>query len=550
MFDFFFEKNQKTPVSQTPYDLKSRLVTLIILDGFGVHPDPLGNSVLQAKTPFLDKAWTYGTSTLLHASGTHVGLPPEEPGNSEVGHLNIGTGQVVYQSLPRINDAIASGDFAEIEEVRLAFEEAQNRKVNVHLMGILTTAGVHGHIDHLYALMDVAKSYGISPFLHLMMDGRDTPATDGYFFLSKLVQKIKETHSGKIASVMGRIYGMDRDNRSERTEKAYNAMVGLGERKSNDVFALIQECYKNNETDQFIIPTTIVDAENNAVGPIKDNDIVIFFNFREDRARQITKAFVIQDFDSFKRLNYPQNLYFVTMTGYSEDLQTHVIFPPKKVYDTLSSTISSAGLRQLHISETEKFMHISYFFNGGIEKPHPGEDFFNVPSPKVFDYAQVPEMSSYIIRDEVLYRLDHINEKPYSFIVINFANPDMIGHTGNLDAAVRACEVADECARDIVKKTVEKNGVAIIIADHGNCETMIDRITKKPDTMHTNNPIPFILVSDLRQISESKVEAIKIGTGKRATSTGILADVAPTILSILGLKAGNDMTGVNLLEVI
>ncbi len=550
IFDFFFEKNQKTPVSQTPYDLKSRLVTLIILDGFGVHPDPLGNSVLQAKTPFLDKAWTYGTSTLLHASGTHVGLPPEEPGNSEVGHLNIGTGQVVYQSLPRINDAIASGDFAEIEEVRLAFEEAQNRKVNVHLMGILTTAGVHGHIDHLYALMDVAKSYGISPFLHLMMDGRDTPATDGYFFLSKLVQKIKETHSGKIASVMGRIYGMDRDNRSERTEKAYNAMVGLGERKSNDVFALIQECYKNNETDQFIIPTTIVDAENNAVGPIKDNDIVIFFNFREDRARQITKAFVIQDFDSFKRLNYPQNLYFVTMTGYSEDLQTHVIFPPKKVYDTLSSTISSAGLRQLHISETEKFMHISYFFNGGIEKPHPGEDFFNVPSPKVFDYAQVPEMSSYIIRDEVLYRLDHINEKPYSFIVINFANPDMIGHTGNLDAAVRACEVADECARDIVKKTVEKNGVAIIIADHGNCETMIDRITKKPDTMHTNNPIPFILVSDLRQISESKVEAIKIGTGKRATSTGILADVAPTILSILGLKAGNDMTGVNLLEVI
>lgn len=551
ILDFFFEKaNKQEGLPKTKPDLRSKLVTLMILDGMGVHPDKLGNAVLQAKTPFLDKAWTYGLSTLIYASGTHVGLPVDEPGNSEVGHLNIGSGQVVYQSLPRINDSIANGDFENIEGVRKAFETAVERKSNIHFMGILTTAGVHGHIDHLFALLDVAKKYKVNPYMHLMLDGRDTPANDGYFFLSKLVQKTKELGIGKISSIMGRLYGMDRDNRWERTVKAYEAMVGIGERTAKDVFTFIQDVYKNNETDQFVLPTTMVDDQNNPVGPIKDNDVVVFFNFREDRARQITKAFVIDDFAGFKRNNYPKNLYFVTMTGYAEDLPTQVIFPPKKVYETLSSVISDAGLRQLHVSETEKFMHVTYFFNGGIEKPHPGEDFFNIPSPKVFDYSQIPQMSSFIIRDEVLYRLDHLNEKQYSFVLINFANPDMVGHTGNLEAGIRAVEVADECARDIAKKTVEKGGVAIIIADHGNCETMIDRITKKPDTAHTNNPVPFILVSDVRQFNESYNDSIKIGTGKKATPTGILADVAPTVLGVLGVKPGNDMTGVNLLEVL
>lgn len=549
--DFLFKKEDKSAEGLKPdLTLRRNLVTLIIMDGLGVHPDKLGNAVLQAKTPFLDKAWTNGLSTLIHASGTHVGLPVDEPGNSEVGHLNIGSGQVVYQSLPRINDAIATGDFENIDEVVKAFQTALDRKSNVHLMGILTTAGVHGHIDHLFALLDTSKKFGINPNMHLMLDGRDTPATDGYFFLSKLIQKTKELGIGKIASMMGRFYGMDRDNRWERTIKAYNAMVGIGERKAKDPFSFIQEAYKQNETDQFILPTTFVDSKDQPIGEIKDNDVVIFFNFREDRARQITKAFVIDDFQGFERLKAPKNLYFVTMTGYAEDLPTHVIFPPKKVYETLSSVLSRAGKRQLHISETEKFMHVTYFFNGGVEKPHPGEDFFNVPSPKVFDYSQIPQMSSYIIRDEVLYRLDHLNDKNYSFILINLANPDMVGHTGNLEAGIKAVEVTDECVRDITKKTVEKGGVTIIIADHGNCETMIDRITKKPDTAHTNNPVPFILVSDLRQINDSFTNVTKIGTGKKATPTGILADVAPTVLGVLGVKTGSDMTGVNLLEVI
>lgn len=550
ILDFFIEKKQSDDTTNVTPIVRSKLVTLIILDGFGIHPDKLGNAVLQANTPFLDKVWTNGISTLIHASGTHVGLPLDEPGNSEVGHLNIGTGQVVYQSLPRINDAISSGEFSTLDEIRIAFETAKTRNSNVHLMGILTTAGVHGHIDHLYALLDVAKSYNISPNIHVMLDGRDTPATDGYFFLSKLKQKIKELGIGKIATVMGRLYGMDRDNRWERTQLAFDAMVGIGESRSTDVFKLISEKYAANETDQFIVPTIIVNEQNQPVGAVQDNDVVIFFNFREDRARQITKAFVIEEFTSFVRRKAPKNLHFVTMTGYAEDLPTKVIFPPKKVQETLSTVLSNAGLRQLHISETEKFMHVSYFFNGGIEKPHPGEDFFNIPSPKVFDYSQYPEMSSYIIRDEILYRLDRLNEKPYSFIIINLANPDMVGHTGNLEAGIKACEVVDECARDIVTKTVEKGGAAVIIADHGNCETMIDRISKKPDTAHTNNPVPFILVSDLKQINSTNQNILKIGTGSRAVPTGILADVAPTILSVLGVKNGTDMSGVNLLEII
>lgn len=525
----------------------------MILDGLGVHPDKLGNAVLQSKTPFLDTIWSKGYSTLIHASGVHVGLPLGEPGNSEVGHLNIGSGQVVYQSLPRINDAIASGEFGEIEEIKKAFLEVKKRGSNMHFMGVLTAAGVHGNIEHLYALLEIAKKHDINPFIHVMLDGRDSPPTDGFYYVSKLNQKMKELGIGKIASVMGRLYGMDRDNRWERTEKAYNAMVGIGERTAKDVNTLIQDCYKREETDQFIIPTTMIDDEKNPIGPVKDNDIVFFYNFREDRARQITKVFVEDDFHGFRKNNEPKNIYFVTMTGYSEDLNTHVIFPPKKVFETLSSTVSDAGLKQLHVSETEKFMHVTYFFNGGIEKPHKGEEFFNVPSPKVFDYSAVPEMSAYIIRDEVLFKLNKLDKNPYSLIIINIANPDMVGHTGNLNAGVKACEVADEVTRDIVTKTIEKGGAAIIIADHGNCETMIDRETLKPHTAHTNNPVPFIVVADQSQITSTKEEKntlLKIGTGNKAKATGILADVAPTALSILGLKKGRDMTGVNLLEVI
>lgn len=551
MFSRLFKKNKNGATKSSGAAVHKDFVVLLILDGLGVHPDKMGNAVLQANTPFLDTAWTYGRSTLIHASGTHVGLPQDEPGNSEVGHINIGSGQVVYQSLPRINDAIQSGDLHENPEIRKMFDEVKKRGSNLHFLGILSAGGVHGHIEHLFHLIDLAKKEKVQPYIHAILDGRDTGMTDGYFYISKLVQKMKETGTGKLASVMGRLYGMDRDNRWERTQRAYNAMVGLGERKSTDPYSLLQESYKQGENDQIIIPTSIVDQAGNPVGAIKDNDVVLFYNFREDRARQITKVFVKDTFDKFTKANFPNNVYFTTMTGYSDDLDTHVVFPPKKVTETLSHVLSHNRLNQLHISETEKFMHVSYFFNGGIEMPHSGEDFFNIPSPKVFDYSNTPKMSAEIIKDEVIYRIDNMHKRKYSFILINFANPDMLGHTGNLDATVKANEFVDKCAKDIAFKVLEKNGALIMLADHGNCETMIDRVTKKVDTAHTNNPVPFIVLSDIAELTQADPKkVVKVGTGHNANVTGILADVAPTVLHILNVEPPQSMTGIDILSVI
>ncbi len=551
MLDWFFKKDTKANVNVVDETLKKEFVVLLILDGLGIHPDKEGNAVLGAKTPFLDRAWSMGKSTLLHASGTHVGLPSEEPGNSEVGHLNIGSGQVVYQSLPRINDAIAGGTFKDHEVIREMFAEVKGRGSKLHLVGILSAGGVHGHIEHLFELIDMCKANGVSPYIHAFLDGRDTGMTDGYFYLSKLIEKFKSTGVGKLASVMGRFYGMDRDKRWERTQMAYNAMVGLGQRAATDPFELVQSAYKAGENDQIFTPTTMMQENGQAVGPITSNDVVLFYNYREDRARQITKTFVLPEFTEFNRVNFPENLYFATMTGYEEGLPAKVIFPPKRIEQNLSTAISGANLNQLHISETEKFMHISYFFNGGVENPHPGEDFFNIPSPKVFDYSSTPQMSSEIIRDEVLYRLNNMQKKKYAFIVINLANPDMLGHTGNLGATITANEITDRISMDISTRALELGGAVMIIADHGNCETMIDRVTKKIDTAHTNNPVPFILLSDINQVKQGVSGKIfKIGTGPQASPTGILADVAPTILGVLNVPTPNTMTGVNLLSVI
>ncbi|KKR06028.1 MAG: 2,3-bisphosphoglycerate-independent phosphoglycerate mutase [candidate division WS6 bacterium GW2011_GWF2_39_15] len=551
MFSWLFKNTKEGKDRGDTQKIRKDLVVLLILDGLGVHPDKLGNAVLQSKTPFLDTAWTYGRSTLLHASGTHVGLPQDEPGNSEVGHLNIGSGQVIYQSLPRINDAIANGDLDENPVIREMFDEVKKRKSDLHLFGILSAGGVHGHIEHLFHLIDLAKKEGIQPYIHAMLDGRDTGATDGYFYVSKLVQKMKETGVGRLATIMGRFYGMDRDNRWERTHRAYNALVGMGERKATDAYALLQECYKKGENDQFILPTTLVDDKGIPVGAIKDNDSVLFYNFREDRARQITKVFVQSDFNKFPKVVSPKNLFFVTMTGYADDLPTHIVFPPKKITETLSSAISNNRMNQLHISETEKFMHVTYFFNGGVEEPHTGEDFFNIPSQKVFDYATVPAMSAEIIKDEVIYRLNNLDKKKYSFIIINFANPDMLGHTGNLEATIKGNGIVDQFAKEIAFKVLEMNGALMMIADHGNCETMIDRVTKRVDTAHTNNPVPFVVLSDITELTlADPKKVIKIGTGDKATPTGILADVAPTILNILGVEPPQSMTGIDILSVV
>ncbi|HEQ65493.1 MAG TPA: 2,3-bisphosphoglycerate-independent phosphoglycerate mutase [bacterium] len=545
------KKEYQNILLKTKSSNKKDFVTLVILDGLGIHPDPEGNSLIAANTPFLDTVWSNALSTQIHASGTFVGLPLNEQGNSEVGHLNIGAGRVVQQSLPRINESIENGSFADLDILKEAFNTVKKNRSNLHLIGILSAGGVHGHIKHLFTLLDICKSRGVDPYIHAFLDGRDTGMTDGYYYISKTVERIKKIGVGKISSMSGRFFSMDRDKRWERTELAYNSMVGEGKRKKSDLFTALQEAYKNGENDQIFTPTTIVDKSGNPVGPIRDNDVVIFFNYREDRARQITKVLMLDEFDYFERINHPKNLFFVTMTGYERELNTKILFPPKLIENTLSDVVANAGMSQLHMSETEKNAHVTYFFNGGKEELHPGEKVYNIPSPKVFDYSKVPEMSSYLLRDQLIYELDHRDKNPYSFYLINFANPDMVGHTGNFEATVKANEIVDQLTEEVVRKSVESNGAAIIIGDHGNCETMIDRMTKKIDTAHTDNPVPCIIVTDESDMKGSGNKIHKIGRGPRADSvTGILADVAPTTLSLLDLSPSTDMTGVDLISAI
>lgn len=528
-----------------------KFVTLIILDGFGVFPDAEGNSVWAAKTPFLDTVWTQGRSTLIHASGTHVGLPGEEPGNSEVGHLNLGAGQVVYQTLPRINDAIGGHELESNPVIKEMFANIKKNNSKLHLTGVLSPAGVHGHIKHLFSILELCAANKIDPYIHVMLDGRDTPPKEGIIYVEKLMEKIKFLGVGKIASIMGRFYGMDRDSRWERTKLAYDAMVGLSEETFTDPIEAVNRGYSKGEDDQFFVPRVCVDEQGDPVGVVKENDAVLFWNFREDRARQLTKVFVVKEFTGFVRRNLPSNIYFATMTGYEEGLPANVIFPPLKVKKSLAETLAEAGKKQLHASETEKYMHVTYFFNGGIEQAHEGEMFFNVPSPKVDNYATVPEMSALIIRDEIVNKIKSMDKHPFDFVLINFANPDMLGHTGNLRAAIKGNEIVDQCCADIVKATLEMGGAALITADHGNCETMIDRETKEIHIAHTNNPVPLVLVNNMNEITpKAGIPMLKIGTGDEARTTGLLADLAPTTLGLLGMDIPSNMTGVDLRSVL
>jgi 2,3-bisphosphoglycerate-independent phosphoglycerate mutase len=543
--------NKQQPVKKTIDTRLDRLVTLIILDGFGVHPDAKGNAVLGAKTPFLDTIWTHGKSTLIHASGTHVGLPGEVAGNSEVGHLNLGAGQVVYQSLPRINEAIAHHELESNDVVAGMFNHLKKNNSRLHLVGVLSAAGVHGHIKHLFSIMDLCKSKGIDPYIHVILDGRDTPPMEGYWYLTKLKKKIEELGIGHIASMMGRYYGMDRDSRWERTKLAYDAMVGIAGDKFVDPVKVLQDSYAKNVTDQFFVPAVALDESGRLVGKVESNDAILFWNFREDRARQLTKAFVMKEWDHFVRREYPENIYFVTMTGYEENLPAKVIFPPNKVKLSLAEYLSSNGIKQLHVSETEKYMHVTYFFNGGVEQAHNGEDFFNVPSPRVNDYSVVPAMSAETIRDETVKRIKENGKFNYGFVLVNFANPDMLGHTGDFKATVKANEITDAYTADIVKATLSMGGAAIVTADHGNCETMINRVTGEIDIAHTNNPVPISIIESMEQIQSKDGRKLeKIGTGQRAKSTGILADVAPTVLGTMGVDVPDVMTGMDLNQVI
>ena len=496
-------------------------VMLMILDGFGLAPKSDGNAVEAAQKPNYNRLMTQYPSTQLQASGLFVGLPDGQMGNSEVGHLNIGAGRIIYQELTRITKEIEEGGFFKNEALTLAVENAKKNNSALHLLGLLSDGGVHSHIDHVKGLLKLAKDAGLTKvYLHAFMDGRDVPPSSGKDFIVEIEKYMKELGVGKIATVSGRYYAMDRDNRWERVELAYNAMVlGKGEVASSAVEA-IDKSYHDNKTDEFVLPS-VVDSE----GTIKNGDSVIFFNFRPDRAREITRAINDKEFAGFNR--EALDLTFVTLTQYDKTLEgVNVAYRPEGINNTLGEYVSNKGLNQLRIAETEKYAHVTFFFNGGVEKEYPGEDRALIASPKVATYDLKPEMSAYEVTDELLKRLD---EDKYDMIILNFANPDMVGHTGVMEAAVKAIETVDGCLGKLADKILEKDGTLFVTADHGNAEIMIDFSTGNPFTAHTTDPVPFIWVSNR--------------TEGRSLKEGKLADIAPTMLNEMGLDKPAEMTG-------
>jgi len=503
--------------------MENKLTMLMILDGFGENTNDKGNAVKIANTPNIDKLIKICPTTDIYTSGLNVGLPEGQMGNSEVGHTNIGAGRIVYQELTRITKAIEDGDFFSVPEFNKAVENCEKNNSSLHIMGLLSDGGVHSHIRHLYAILELAKRKGIeNVYVHCFLDGRDTPPASAENYIAKLEEKMKEKEIGKIASIIGRFYAMDRDKRWERVKKAYDALVnGIGE-KATSATSAIEASYQKEIFDEFVEPTLICNGEE-PIATIGKNDSVIFFNFRPDRAREITRALVDNEFDGFENQNL--DLYFVCMTQYDETMpNVNVAFKPTTLKNTFGEYVSNAGLTQLRIAETEKYAHVTFFFNGGEEKQYEGEDRILIPSPKVETYDLKPEMSAYEVTEKVI---DAIKSEKYNVIILNYANPDMVGHTGNLDAAVKAIETIDECVGKVVEAIEEKNGVMLITADHGNAEQMIDYKTGEPHTAHTTNPVPLILVG---------MENAKLKEGK-------LADLAPTMLDIMGLEKPQEMTG-------
>ena len=500
-------------------------LALIILDGFGYNPSDYGNAIRAAKTPNLDKLFATCPHTLIGASGMDVGLPDGQMGNSEVGHTNIGAGRVVYQELTRITKSISDGDFFQNEALCGAVENCKKNGTALHLMGLLSDGGVHSHNKHLYGLLELAKRAGLEKvYVHCFMDGRDVPPTSGKEYIEELLAKTKEIGVGKIASIMGRYYAMDRDNRWERVEKAYAAMVyGEGETAECPVCAM-EKSYAADVTDEFVVPV-VCDKE----GQIHANDSVIFFNFRPDRAREITRTLVDPDFNGFVRKNGFFPLYFVCMTQYDAKMpNVQVAFKPQSLANTFGQYISDKGLTQLRIAETEKYAHVTFFFNGGVEAPCQNEDRALIASPKVATYDLKPEMSAYEVTDELLARLD---SGKYDVIILNFANCDMVGHTGVFEAAVAAVEAVDTRLGKVVDKILSMGGRALITADHGNADQMYEP-DGSPFTAHTTNPVPLLLVGE-------KDHTLKEG--------GRLADLAPTMLEMLGLPKPVEMDGKSLL---
>ena len=507
--------------------MKKRPVLLAILDGYGKSELTEGNAVYSANTPMMDKIFACNPSTVIHASGMDVGLPEGQMGNSEVGHTNIGAGRIVYQELTRITKSIDDGDFFENEELLAACDNCVKNGTDLHVMGLLSDGGVHSHIKHLFGILELAKKKNVNnTYVHCFLDGRDVSPTSGVDFAKMLVEKIRNLGYGEIASVMGRYYAMDRDNRWERVVKAYDAIVkGEGEYCDSAVTA-IEKSYNNDVTDEFVVPTVIT-TDGKPNGTLGKNDSVVFFNFRPDRAREITRTIVDSDFDGFDREFF--ETYFVCMTQYDASMpNVHVAFKPQTLKNTFGEIVSKLGLKQLRIAETEKYAHVTFFFNGGVEKVYDGEDRILVNSPKVATYDMQPEMSAYEVTDKLL---EAIDTDKYDVIILNYANCDMVGHTGDMNAAIKAVEAVDACIGKVYDKIMEKDGVILITADHGNAEQMIDPADKSVFTAHSTNVVPLIVG----------------GLGDVELKSGRLADLAPTMLGIMGVDIPDDMTGESLI---
>ena len=508
---------------------KNRPLALIIMDGVGINENAEGNAVYQADTPYLDKLAEEYPHSVLKPSGEAVGLPEGQMGNSEVGHLNIGAGRIVYQDFTRINKAVENKELLNNEALKKAVQHAKDNDGALHLIGLLSDGGVHSHIKHLFGLIEMADRADLDKvYIHPILDGRDTPPSSGTGYLKELEEEIAEVGLGKIATVSGRYYTMDRDNRWDRTKKAYDALV-LGEGvKSEDAVSAVEASYEEDVEDEFVLPTVITE-NGEPVGTMEDHDSVIFFNFRADRARQITKALTIDGFDQFERAaEHPKDLYYVTMTEYDEEFDLPVAFEPVEIEDGLGEVLSREGLKQLRIAETEKYAHVTFFFNGGVEEPNKNEDRILIPSPQVATYEMKPEMSAYEVTDTLL---EKIEADQYDVIILNYANADMVGHTGYVDAAIKAVEAVDDCLAKVVPAILEKGGQALITADHGNGEQMQEP-DGSPFTAHTANLVPLYYVG---------------GPKNKGIASGKLADLAPTMLEILGIEKPEKMTGESLL---
>lgn len=519
-------------------------VVLVIFDGWGVAPTSPGNAITSAKIPNFQEYLKHYPSMTVHASGNEVGLLFGEIGNSEVGHLNIGAGRVYYQSCPRINQEIAAGTFHTNQAFLHAILQAEQKKSALHLIGMLTSGNVHSSTEHLFALLETCKRNNFSNvFVHVILDGRDCKADLGKTFVEQLQAKMAELKVGQIASISGRYYAMDRDNRWPRVEKAYRAMAeGVADVMAEDALTAIQESYEKKVFDEEFIPTVITKG-GKPLAVVKPDDAAIFFNFRPDRTRELTKAFVLPGFDKFPR-TYLKGLYFVTMTEYEKDLPAVVAYEPVVIHNCLAEAISKAGLKQYHIAETEKYAHVTFFLNGTVEEAFPGEDRKLIPSPGVANYSEVPEMSATDITKEMVKAID---SQKYEFLVMNYANPDMVGHTGNFDATVKAMEFADKCLGEIVKHTLANNGVVVITADHGNAEELLNIQTGDIDKEHSTNPVPLVIVGKDFQGQAGPGGDPPEGDLSLLPPVGTLADVAPTVLKLLGVPQPEEMTGTPLI---